>query len=570
MNNNFDNPQLKSIQWSGPQYLELLIQVYHYLKKKIDEIDEFDRKYNPTKILPTIPVSTMFDYYQTEIFADTNFIFFSLPEEQKSFLTMILTSYDFVHKLVISFADIYSINEKKNRRKSEQQPSGEEYEFINEIKTRWAEEDEENNKRLRLELLQGLYSCSPAELECIDLFDEDGWFKKVLTIDPKAPSLRTVFDYLVQTKRIFSFILGLFYQMLEPIKYFHFDYKTYNTLYDSITEENYNQFSKLIDSWNIEVTKELSILVDKTFPLVLYIESQATDSMLHSIRKDLTTIQIEQKFETSLIKTLLVFLIDFVFINIMKNHIDDIGRVTLCSIFSIELQAQHYEWINSEVEEMINYFNDNLHEIQFNSISNNEEQNVLTRTGSHEVNPNEKEQNPESPEFSEQEHLGVPCSTKMIRKLAEGLVIGHENLDFPSLVSSKVGVDDAINKLVFLFKGKANISVKEPYDLEWNKNYNLNGLKLLVYLLHFTGEFENNDPLNALDDNETSKDGISELVKFKNTGRKRIFPIVEKAFNKGKKSIQNAPRPKSGNRDFLEKIVQFWFYCKNSDKPATE
>ena len=34
MNNNFDNPQLKSIQWSGPQYLELLIQVYHYLKKK--------------------------------------------------------------------------------------------------------------------------------------------------------------------------------------------------------------------------------------------------------------------------------------------------------------------------------------------------------------------------------------------------------------------------------------------------------------------------------------------------------------------------------------------------------
>ena len=554
MNNNFDNPQLKSIQWSGPQYLELLIQVYHYLKKKIDEIDEFDRKYNPTKILPTIPVSTMFDYYQTEIFADTNFIFFSLPEEQKSFLTMILTSYDFVHKLVISFADIYSINEKKNRRRSEQQPSEEEDDY----EARWAEEDEENNKRLRLELLQGLYSCSPAELECIDLFDEEGWFKKVLTIDPKAPSLRSVFDYLVQTKRIFSFILGLFYQMLEPIKYFHFDYKTYNTLYDSITEENYNQFSKLIDSWNIEVTKELSILVDKTFPLVLYIESQATDSMLHSIRKDLTTIQIEQKFETSLISTLLVFLVDYVFIKIMKNHIDDIGRETLCSFFPIELQAQHYEWINSEVEEMIDFFNSNLHKIQSNIDD-------IKRTSCDEKKTNQEEPNPK---FSglKQDHLSVPCSQRMIRKLAEGLVKGHDNPDFPNLVSSEIGDDDAINKLTFLFKGKADIVVKDPYNLQWNKNYNLNGLKLLIYLLHFTGEFENNDPLNALDDNETSKDGISELVKFKNTGRRRIFPVVENAFtNIGRKSVQNAKKPTEGNRDFLEQIVQFWYDCKILD-----
>lgn len=500
----------------------------------------------------------MFDYYQTEIFADTNFIFFSLPEEQKSFLTMILTSYDFVHKLVISFADIYSINEKKNRRRSEQQPSEEDDDY----EARWAEEDEENNKRLRLELLQGLYSCSPAELECIDLFDEEGWFKKVLTIDPKAPSLRSVFDYLVQTKRIFSFILGLFYQMLEPIKYFHFDYKTYNTLYDSITEENYNQFSKLIDSWNIEVTKELSILVDKTFPLVLYIESQATDSMLHSIRKDLTTIQIEQKFETSLIKTLLVFLIDFVFINIMKNHIDDISRETLCSIFSIEFQAQHYEWINSEVEEMIDFFNSNLHKIQS---SINEEKDDKKGIGSDEKKTIQEEPNPEFSELK-QEHLSVPCSQRMIRKLAEGLVKGNDNPDFPNLVSSEVGDDDAINKLVFLFKGRADIVVKDPYNLQWNKNYNLNGLKLLIYLLHFTGEFENNDPLNALDDNETSKDGISELVKFKNTGRRRIFPVVENAFtNIGRKSVQNAKKPTEGNRDFLEQIVQFWYDCKILD-----
>ena len=89
---------------------------------------------------------------------------------------------------------------------------------------------------------------------------------------------------------------------------------------------------------------------------------------------------------------------------------------------------------------------------------------------------------------------------------------------------------------------------------------------MLIYLLHFTGEFENNDPLNALDDNETSKDGISELVKFKNTGRRRIFPVVENAFtNIGRKSVQNAKKPTEGNRDFLEQIVQFWYDCKILD-----
>ena len=568
MNSNFDNPQLKSILWNGPQYLELKEQIYNYLKT-IDERDEIDRMFKPSKLLPTIPVSTMFDYYQTEIFANTNFIFFSLPEEKKTFITMIHTSYDFVRTLVISFADIYSINEKEIRRKSEQQPPEEENKSLYEIKARWDEEDEEYNKRRRLELLQGKYSNLREYIEVMELFHEDyhKQIQKVLVTNPSTPSLRTVFDRLVQTKRIFGFILDYFYQMLEPIKHFHLDYKTYNTLYDSITEEDYNQFSKLIDSWDIEVIKELSILVDRIFPLVLYIESQATDSMLLSIRKGLTTIHLEQKFESSLISTLLVFLVDYVFINIMKNHINDIGRETLCSLFSIEFQAQHYEWINCEVEEIIDFFSSNLHEIQSNI---NKEKDDEKRTGSNEKKPNQEELDPETPEDSKQEHLSVPYSQGVIRKLAEGLVKGHDALDFPNLVSSEIGDDDAINKLVFLFKGKADILVKDPYNLQWNKNYNLNGLKLLIYLLHFTGEFKNNDPLNALDDSEKSRDGISELVKFKNTGRKRIFPIVEKAFNRGKKSIQNAPRPKSGNRFFLEQIVQFWFYCKNSDTSSTK
>ena len=159
------------------------------------------------------------------------------------------------------------------------------------------------------------------------------------------------------------------------------------------------------------------------------------------------------------------------------------------------------------------------------------------------------------------DHLNVPCRPKMIKKLAEGLVYGYDDPYLPKLVSSKSGSEDAINKLVYLFTGNNDNEVKLPYHLEWNKDYRLNGLRLLIYLLHFQGEFENNDPLNALD--ETSKDGISELVKFKNTGRRRIVPVVENAFtNIGRKSVQNA---NSGNRDFLEQIVQFWFYCKNSD-----
>jgi len=169
---------------------------------------------------------------------------------------------------------------------------------------------------------------------------------------------------------------------------------------------------------------------------------------------------------------------------------------------------------------------------------------------------------------TKKDHLNVSCRPKMVKKLAEGLVKGHENPYLPKLVSSKAGNEDAINKLVYLFTGETDNEAKLPYNLVWNKNYCLNGLRLLIYLLHFSGEFKDNDPLNALDDNdETSKDGISEVIKFKNTGRKRIFPIVEKAFNTGTKSIQNA---KSGNREFLEQIVLFWWYCKNSDKAATE
>ena len=170
------------------------------------------------------------------------------------------------------------------------------------------------------------------------------------------------------------------------------------------------------------------------------------------------------------------------------------------------------------------------------------------------------------------DHLNVPCSPKMIRTIATGFVEGNNSPYLPKhLISSKAGDNVAINQLIYLFNGETDTVSKPSYSLEWNKNYNLNGLKLLIYLLHFKGEFKDNDPLNALDDNiETSKDGISEVVKLKNTGRTPVFPIVQKAFGTGRKSIQNAPKPKGGNRDFLEQIVQFWWYCKNSDTVATK
>ncbi len=566
MDNYSDSLQLKSILWSGPQYLELRQQMYYYLKQKYktDDIGEM------VETLQTIPVLTIFEFFQTEVFADPNHIFFySLPEEQKTFISMMHTSYDFVHSLVVSFAEIYSINEKEIRLKLQKQPHEEADDSLLALLNQSIDLD---NKRLRLKILQGELADLPKYLKYRELFDGDTSLKHINEIIAPiqyTPSLRKVFDCLVRIKRCFIFLLDLFCRILEPINHFHIDFKTYNTLYESVTGDNYEQFTNLIDNWDIEVTKELSLLVDKVFPLALYIESQATDSMLNSIRDDLTTVLLEQKFESSLIRTLLIFLTDFIFINIMKNHVNDIAKETLCSLFSIEFQAQHYEWINSEVEEVIDYFKKNLHEIEFNDTVNNGEKSDVSETCSNETKLNQEGTNLETPQDSKQEHLSVPYSQGVIRKLAEGLVKGHDALDFPNLVSSEIGDDDAINKLVFLFKGKADIMVKEPYNLQWNKNYNLNGLKLLIYLLHFTGEFENNDPLNALDDNVKSKDGISELVKFKNTGRKRIFPIVEEAFNKGKKSIQNAPRPKRGNRFFLEQIVQFWFYCKNSDKATT-
>lgn len=165
------------------------------------------------------------------------------------------------------------------------------------------------------------------------------------------------------------------------------------------------------------------------------------------------------------------------------------------------------------------------------------------------------------------DHLNTPFSRIMIKKLAKGLVKGSDSPPLPCLVSSKDGEDDAINKLVYLFTGRADIPIKhpiiKPHNLVWEKNYTLNNLKLLIYLLLYEGEFENNDPLKALD--EGASDGISEFVKLGNTGRKSIFPIVEDAFGKGKKSVQNAPKPRGGNQESMKQIALFWFYCKNMD-----
>lgn len=176
---------------------------------------------------------------------------------------------------------------------------------------------------------------------------------------------------------------------------------------------------------------------------------------------------------------------------------------------------------------------------------------------------------PKTREKTKPDHLNVVGSTRMIRLLAEGLVQGNDAPYLPKLVSSsRGGKKDAINKLVYLFTGETDDEVKLPYNLVWNDDYCLNGLRLLIYLMHFSGEFKDNDPLNALDDND--KTGISEVIKFKNTGRRPVFPIVEKAFCTGDKSVQNAKKPKGGNREFLEQIIKFWWYCKNSDTAATE
>lgn len=359
----------------------------------------------------------------------------------------------------------------------------------------------------------------------------------------KGVSLRNLFEQLKEIKTAFIFAMKAVDTEGEQFEMSEQEYIKFNDIVDSILDDDYELFKKTVMKYDIQEFLEISEFFIKMSPLIHaydFIGEEDTDTEDEILDKyfSMNGISFDGISPQTFCRTM------FNFNSFTIKMIDNLPHKAKEAIESFwgELDIS---WLEDPFKKWVQ-----------------EEFQIIKKSVEKE---NKK---PKKRIKTQKNHLNVSGNTKMIRMLAEGLVNGHDNPKIPKLVSSEVGTFDAINKLVYLFTGEIDTSVKLPYNLNWNENYNLNGLRLLIYLVHFKGKFKDNNPLNALDD--TSDSGISEVVKIKKTGRTPIFPIVQKAFGTGNKSVQNAKKPKGGNRDFLEQIVQFWWYCKNSDKATTK
>jgi len=362
----------------------------------------------------------------------------------------------------------------------------------------------------------------------------------------KGVSLRNLFEQLKEIKTAFIFAMKAVDTEGEQFEMSEQEYIKFNDIVDSILDDDYELFKKTVMKYDIQEFLEISEFFIKMSPLIHaydFIGEEDTDTEDEILDKyfSMNGISFDGISPQTFCRTM------FNFNSFTIKMIDNLPHKAKEAIESFwgELDIS---WLEDPFKKWVQ-----------------EEFQIIKKS----VEKGNKK--PKTRKKTKKDHLHTSCVPKMIKCLTEGLVKGHDDPFLPKLISSKDGNDTAINQLVYLFTGETDNEVKLPYNLEWNDDYCLNGLRLLVYLMHFSGEFKDNDPLNALDDNdETSKDGISKVVKFKNTGRRPVFPIVEKAFGTGNKSVQNANKPKGGNRDFLEQIVLFWWYCKNLDKAATE
>lgn len=425
-----------------------------------------------------------------------------------------------------------------------------------------------------------------------------------------TPFLSRVFGHLIQIKRSFSLFLEIFYRIIGQMDLSLFDYKTYNTLNDSVIEEKYEQFRDIIYGWDADIISGLSIIFEQLYPIFIFLEiniSKEKQNILDQTRYFLTERSFAKNFrnhqpvtiETSLTSFILVTLINYLVFNFLNNYLSqDVSECIHYFWHQNDLTTFHRdykEWIDKNMKKQLYFFQDTAGVSLFDdsqTIINNEveednEDNNITqekanhtskqqKVGSRGENgkPTDKPQN--RPEDSEPappkkpDYIKVPCGQRMLEKLINGLINGHKDEtlgNFTPLVTSKTGEDrEAIKKkLICLFTGEGinDESIKWPYDLKWNDK--ANSLKLLVYLLHYEGIII--DPLDekegAIDKNDV--EGISKKIRTEFRG-KNVWAIVGTALGYGKNTLRNKIKiPKQSNLSLMKKLAQFWFECKKLD-----
>ncbi|MBR0492831.1 MAG: hypothetical protein IJJ83_03615 [Muribaculaceae bacterium] len=254
------NPQgiisLKKVQWKGPQYEGLKDEIQLYLSQM-------------TEVPSELEVLDLFSSFQTIQALDSKDIEFNkLTEAQKLCISMIYASDLYIEYLSSTTA----------------------------FKTTW----------------EGFYYRTHLNENPKDIEEVKGKINFHLNLastfryDEPTPPLKKVFNNLTQTKYCSIFILEWFFSYLESKTQISFDYKTFNDVYESIAEENYERFCDIVYNWNKVVIHELSVSVDILFPLLLFLESNMdaaeADVILYNIRKEIFSgVSPEDKINISLI-----------------------------------------------------------------------------------------------------------------------------------------------------------------------------------------------------------------------------------------------------------------------------
>lgn len=575
---------LKSIQWNVPQYMCFVDQMRHYTSSL-------------TSSLPIIPFSDLIDLFQIDTISKPNTTNFErLSEHYKSIICMALYSVSYIRFLTDYFH--YLLKQLRDE----------------EDIYKWIDSFAETFRGYR-------YTINDTERRIIE---HNSRTQKSLSLNgPKlhcsrVPSLREVFHHLTQLKHTIQYSFELLYSFLGQLSSPLLDIKTYNLLLDSILNDDYYQFSKIVLQFDSEIIQQFSITIECIFPTALFIEYYSSNyNDFETYRTFISGPIVNDKmaFETSMTGFIhSILLIGVCRANHIREHLTPIELKCL-DLFWVERylfikKEIFFNWIDSEAILIFNHFKNHLQDYlpedtiaaatyselaldrnqerhiseniinEFDINDDEEEDNYLNQVQRNDqkqdqvIEPrqstndeNSKSISTTKPEIETPDFIKISHGQKMLEKLVKGLVEGHKDEtlgNFTPLVSSKTGEDrESIKKkLICLFTGEGinDESIKWPYNLKWN-DY-ANSLKLLVYLLFYDNVvFSVKDAVD-----EDTYDGISKKIKTNFRGRP-IWNIVGNALDYRDGSLRNKIKiPKtSSNISLMKKLTSFYIDCQKLD-----
>lgn len=527
-------------------------------------------------------VNDLVDYYSQGFFVDVDHVkFYDLENKEKEFFCMMYMSTLYTKWLINDFE--LSLSKKKE---------GLTYNL--ELENKKSDSGDAGVKKMLLAMammmaaVPGRKQDSLIDLGILDIKEYSS-----------TPFLSRVFGHLIQIKRSFSLFLEIFYRIIGQMDLSLFDYKTYNTLNDSVIEEKYEQFRDIIYGWDTDIISGLSIIFEQLYPIFIFLEiniSKEKQNILDRTRYFLTERNLAKNFrnhqpvtiETSLTSFILVTLINYLAFNFLNDYLSqDVSECFHYFWHQNNLTTFHRdykEWIDKNMKKQLYFFQntagvsliDDSQTIKNNGLEeDNEDKNHITQDQANhypkqqqELGSSDETGNP--PEDKPKRHLSVGHDIEAIKKLATYLVKGFTNTrgSLPALVSSNDEKNITINKLIFLFTGNKDYSFDGQYNLTWNAERVY--LKLLIKLLHNLNELATGS--HAVDTNRA--DYISDkYIKCKLTGG--VWPKVAEAFEniKSEATIRNADYKKNYkdttapiNQKRLKDmkvIADLWLKCKN-------